>query len=248
VPSSVNAFSRGAARYARDARLQQAVAWRLAHLCRDLSLGPGPVLDLGAGSGNLSLALEQQRIGVHPLLVDNCPALLAEAGFPPERKTLWDLNLGLPPGAAGASLLLSSFALHWLRQPAQQLRHWAEALAPCGWLGVAVPVEGSLSSWHHAATAAGVRCSALLLPKTEELLAGLADKTSIERQLLLSFSCRYERPLAFLRELRHLGVNGGARHQPGPGELRQLLRHWPLAADGSAIVRWRLLFVLARRR
>jgi hypothetical protein len=45
-----------------------------------------------------------------------------------------------------------------------------------------------------------------------------------------------------------LGVNGGARHQPGPGELRQLLRHWPLAADGSATVRWRLLFVLARRR
>ena len=248
MPSSVNAFSRGAARYARDALLQQAVAWRLAHHCSDLGLGPGPVLDLGAGSGNLSRALEQQRIGVHPLLVDNCAALLAEAGFPPERKKLWDLNLGLPPGGAGASLLLSSFALHWLRQPAKQLRHWAMSLAPYGWLAVAVPVDGSLSSWHQAATAAGVRCSALLLPKTEELLAGIAGKTSIERQQLLSFSCRYKNPLEFLRELRHLGVHGGARHQPSPAELRQLLRHWPLAADGSAVLRWKLLVVLARRR
>ena len=81
----MNAFARGASCYARDARLQQAVAWRLARHCRGLPLPEGPVVDLGAGSGNLSRALAAQRPGLEPLLVDNCPELLAEAAVPAGR-------------------------------------------------------------------------------------------------------------------------------------------------------------------
>ena len=95
----MNAFARGASCYARDARLQQAVAWRLARHCRGLPLPEGPVVDLGAGSGNLSRALAAQRPGLEPLLVDNCPELLAEAAVPASRCRTWDLNAGLPPEA-----------------------------------------------------------------------------------------------------------------------------------------------------
>ena len=62
--TALNAFARGASCYARDARLQQAVAWRLARHCRGLPLLEGPVVDLGAGSGNLSRALAAQRPGL----------------------------------------------------------------------------------------------------------------------------------------------------------------------------------------
>lgn len=245
--SSVTAFSQGAERYAREARLQQAVAWRLAHHCSHLPLGPGPVLDLGAGSGNLSRALAMQRPAIKPLLVDNCPALLAEAEVPQAQHLHWDLNQGLPPVSEGSSLLLSSFALHWLQRPAAQLRQWAKALAPQGWLALTVPVAGSLCSWHQAAQAAGVRCSALELPASEALSDALNGVAAIHQQQVLSFSCSYPRPMDFLRELRQLGVHGGATHQLRATELRQLLRHWPLSDDGRAVLRWRLLLLLARR-
>ena len=205
----MNAFARGASCYARNARLQQAVAWRLARHCRDLPLPEGPVVDLGAGSGNLSRALSAQRPGLDPLLVDNCPELLAEAAAPAGRCRPWDLNAGLPPEARAAALLLSSFALHWLKAPEQQLRHWCEQLLPGGWLALAVPLQGSFTSWHQAAEGAGVACSALPLPRELDLLAALPPGCRPHRQQRLRFSCRYPSAMAFLAELKRHGVNGG---------------------------------------
>ena len=241
------AFSQAASNYARNARLQQGVAWRLAHHCSSLPLRPGPVLDLGAGSGNLSAALKHLRPELKPLLVDHCAALLAQAQAPAEQRLQWDLNLGLPPLASAPQLLLSSFALHWLNDPAAQLNRWAQALASGGWLALSVPVAGSLESWHAAAERAGVPCSALELPKSDALLKALPSDLQLHRQQLLHFGCSYRSPLSFLHELRSLGVHGGARHRPGITELRQLQRHWPRAADGSVVLRWKLLVLIAQR-
>ena len=244
----MNAFARGASCYARDARLQQAVAWRLARHCRDLPLPEGPVVDLGAGSGNLSQALTAQRPELDPLLVDNCPELLAEAAAPAGRCRPWDLNAGLPPEARAAALLLSSFALHWLKAPEQQLRHWCEQLRPSGWLALAVPLQGSFASWHLAAERAGVACSALKLPRETELLAALPPGFKPHLQQRLRFSCRYPTPLTFLTELKRHGVSGGASAQLSSTELRQLLLHWPMRdQDRGVSLNWDLLLLLSRR-
>ena len=244
----MNAFARGASCYARNARLQQAVAWRLARHCRDLPLPEGPVVDLGAGSGNLSRALSAQRPGLNPLLVDNCPELLAEAAAPASRCRPWDLNAGLPPEARAAALLLSSFALHWLKAPEQQLRHWCEQLLPGGWLALAVPLQGSFTSWHQAAEGAGVACSALPLPRELDLLAALPPGCRPHRQQRLRFSCRYPSAMAFLAELKRHGVNGGASAQLSPSELRRLLKHWPMQEQDQGVsLNWDLLLLLACR-
>ena len=244
----MNAFARGASCYARDARLQQAVAWRLARHCRGIPLPDGPVVDLGAGSGNLSRALSAQRPGLDPLLVDNCGELLAEAAAPAGRCRPWDLNAGLPPEARAAALLLSSFALHWLKAPEQQLRHWCEQLLPGGWLALAVPLQGSFTSWHQAAEGAGVACSALPLPRELDLLAALPPGCRPHRQQRLRFSCRYPSAMAFLAELKRHGVNGGASAQLSPTELRRLLKHWPMQEQDQGVsLNWDLLLLLARR-
>jgi malonyl-CoA O-methyltransferase len=76
-------FGRQAAHYDQGALLQAAVAWRLAHLCRNLALPNGPCADLGAGSGLLARAIAQQRPGLELLRLDNCPELLAQGISPP---------------------------------------------------------------------------------------------------------------------------------------------------------------------
>ena len=244
----MNAFAQGASCYARDTRLQQAVAWRLARHCRELPLPEGPVVDLGAGSGNLSRALSAQRPGLDPLLVDNCAELLAEASAPASRCRDWDLNAGLPPEARAAALLPSSFALHWLNAPEQQLRHWYEQLRPGGWLALAVPLQGSFTSWHQAAEGAGVACSALPLPRERDLLAALPPGCRPHRQQRLRFSCRYPSAMAFLAELKRHGVNGGSSAQLSPAELRRLLKHWPMQEQDQGVsLNWDLLLLLACR-
>ncbi len=245
-------FGRGAAHYEQEARLQRAVAWRLARLCRDLPLEPGPRADLGAGTGLLSRALLQQwPNGPEPpppeprlQQVDLCPDLLARNPLASavERRG-WDLHHGLPPAARNAALLVSSFALQWLEDPARQLGRWGDALAPGGWLAVAVPTAGSFAEWRAAAAAAAVPCTALPLPAPGPLIAaaGAAGLQLRHRQRL-----HFRRPVAggaeALRRLQRLGA-GASPHPPlTAAQLRRLLRHWSEPHLG-----WEVLLLVGRR-
>ena len=244
-------FARRAAHYDSQARLQQAVAWRLAHWCRDLPLPAGPVADLGSGSGLLSRALMghwSALAGQPPLQLDHCPSLLAlnpllvSAVPPPQR--LWDLNDGLPIELAQAALLASSFALHWLDDPVGQLEGWCDRLAPGGWLLLAVPTAGSFSQWRQAAAAAAVPCTALDLPEAAALLGCIGNRgLRPHRQALLRFSQAGADGLASLRQLKAIGA-GTSRQAPlTPGQWRRLRTHWPMPGGLS----WEVLLVLARR-
>jgi malonyl-CoA O-methyltransferase len=236
-------FGRGAASYEPQARLQQAIAWRLGRLCRPLPLPAGPRADLGAGSGLLSRALlaHNPALRHQPLhQLDLCPELLARnplAAAPPRP---WDLNQGLPPALAGAALLVSSFSLQWLEDPALQLRHWVEQLAPGGWLALAVPVAGSFEVWR-AAAAAAVPCTALPLPQAEVLEAAAAG-LYLHHQRRLRFSRAPQDGLATLRLLRSLGATASRQPPLAAGQLRRLLAHWPPQPLG-----WEVLLLVGQR-
>ena len=244
-------FSRRAGHYDRQARLQQAVAWRLARWCRDLPLPAGPVADLGAGSGLLSRALLRHWSALAdqpPMQLDHCPSLLALnpllLSATPLPQRLWDLNDGLPNELAQAALLASSFALHWLDDPLGQLAGWCDRLAPGGWLLLAVPTAGSFSQWRQAAAAAAVPCTALALPDAAALLAASGARgLRTHRQALLRFSQSTPDALACLRQLKAIGA-GTSRQAPlSPGQWRRLRSHWP----SPACLNWEILLLLAQR-
>jgi len=238
-------FGRGAASYEAQARLQQGVAWRLGHLCRDFHLPAGPCADLGAGSGLLSRALLAQRPSLPqpPMQLDLCPELLARNPYAGPAPAPWDLNKGLPPQLQEVGLLLSSFALQWLENPAAQLVHWAGRLAPGGWLAVAVPVAGSFHTWQAAALAAAVPCTALPLPRAEVLIeAALGAGLELRLAQRLRFSRAPGDGLATLRLLRSLGATASRQPPLDAGQLRRLLAHWP-----TAPLRWQVLLLVGRR-
>jgi malonyl-CoA O-methyltransferase len=231
-------FGRRAADYERHALLQRAVACRLARLCRDLPLPAGPRADLGAGSGLLSRALKAPGL----LQVDLCPELLDRNPLGPS--LVWDLNGGLPPQLRGAALLASGFALQWLDDPAGQLGHWCRALAPGGWLALAVPTAGSFPQWHRAAAAAGVPCSALALPAADRLMeAATSAGVRLRHGRVLHFSRARQGGLPTLRHLRDLGASASRRPPLAAAELRRLLTHWP---EEEALT-WEVLLVVGRQ-
>jgi len=252
------AFSRRARHYNAAASLQRAVAWRLAHHCRNLPLPTGPMADLGAGSGLLSNALEQQQPGLELLRLDACAALLEEGA---RRRTeasaaatpaaapqlLWDLNDGLPDGLDSAALLVSSFALHWLKDPCASLDQWCAALAPGGWLGLAVPTAGSFPQWRQAAAAAGVPCTALSLPEGDRLQAVAAQRLELHLATTLRFSQRGHSGRALLRPMGAIGAGSTAAAPLGVGAWRRLEAHWPHDSDGHRRLSWDVLLLLGHQ-
>jgi malonyl-CoA O-methyltransferase len=239
-------FGRRATLYEHHARLQQATAWRLGHLCRQLPLVEGPRADLGAGSGLLSRALVQQHAALSrqpPLQLDQCPELLALNPLAAAASRLWDLNHGLPADLEGAALLGSSFALQWLDDPIGQLGHWCRRLRSGGWLVLAVPTAGSFPHWRQAARAAQVPCTALCLPAAPALQAAAGDAgLELHHSQQLRFSRPDQGGLATLHHLRQLGASASRTSPLTAGQLRRLLRHWPA---GSPLT-WEVLLLVGR--
>lgn len=334
-------FGRGAGQYEQEARLQQAMAWRLARLCADLPLPAGPRADLGAGTGLLSRALQQHHPELRqrpPLQLDLCPELLARnplAGLSdplsgvqlsgvqlsggqlsggdvhsdvrndihsgllsklrsdpasdgpsehgPRRPggpggsrgqtpvsqdpligsacasnspasdshhdrsngLIWDLNRGLPDALNDAALLVSSFALQWLENPAGSLAQWCQRLGPGGWLVLAVPTAGSFPQWRHAAEQAGVPCTALVLPEADALLqAARSSGLSLRQDQRLRFSRPRQGGQQTLRHLQRLGASASPCQALSTGQLRRLLRHWPATSP----LTWEVLLLIAQRQ
>lgn len=238
-------FGRRAADYHQQAGLQRAVAWRLAHHIAPLPLPPGPAADLGAGTGMLGEALQQQGLERPLLQLDLCPELLAHNSLANQHgHCQWDLNRGLPKQLGGASLLGSSFALQWLAEPAAALRQWCQALAPGGWLALAVPTAGSFPQWHRAARAAGVPFTGLPLPEAAALAAVAEEALTLRHRQLLRFSQRHRDGRRFLGSLQAIGaLTTPAPRLPGV-QLRRLLQHWP-SDEG---VTWEVLLLVGQRR
>ena len=241
-------FGRSATAYPQQARLQAAVAERLAGLVarQALALPAGPRADLGAGSGLLARALERQLGGPAPLRLDSCPELLRQecgAGSAPPQH-LWDLNGGLPPELQGASLLGSSFALQWLEQPQQQLECWCDALTPGGVLALAVPCAGSFQLWRQACEVAQVPFTGLALPEAEPLMAVVQSRLQLQRAQRLRFSRPNPGALAFLRQFKAIGAQASRAARLSRGQLRQLERHWPSQIPN---VGWEVLVLVAQQ-
>jgi malonyl-CoA O-methyltransferase len=245
-------FGRQAGHYNGHAKLQRAIAWRLARHCLCLPLPPGPRADLGAGSGLVGQALRDQGLGkqglgdTNPSLlqVDFCPELLARNPIAKgQGALLWDLNGGLPSELQRPALLTSSFALQWLDDPIQNLELWCSALRPRGWLALAVPTAGSFPQWHQAAAAAQVPFTGLALPSAQGLIAAARRHLQLQTCQELSFSQPCGNGITFLRDLRQLGATASRQKPLHPSQLRGLLQHWP--AGGS--LGWEVLLLVGQR-
>jgi len=253
------AFASGADIYAKNAKLQQAVAWRLAKYCQNLIIPEGLTWDFGAGSGHLAAALEKQKKILSMILVDECKELLDQSEVASMRKLEWDLNQGVPPEAIGAALIASSFALHWLKDPEGQIKQWGEAIAPGGWLAITVPIQGSFRSWHRAAEIAGVKCTGITLPIGAELIKSLRQVAEIKEHKILRYSKQYNSGLEFLKEMKWMGTNGGATGKLNQRELRKLNNYWlENPNNGSAskgehnkstkiTINWDILLIIAQK-
>jgi trans-aconitate 2-methyltransferase len=109
---------------------------------------PGYVVDLGCGPGNLTAVLAERWPGAEVVGLDSSAEMIeaARASVPGLAFELGDVR-GWQPGRA-PDVITCNAVLQWVPDHLGLVLHWADALAPGGWLAFQLP--GNFDQPNHA--------------------------------------------------------------------------------------------------
>ena len=249
----IHSFARSAATYDQQARQQQRAAqvllaelegWR-AHL------PPGPVLEVGCGTGGLSEGLARLLPEREIWFTDLSAALLAVcrqrlgAVGADAARLHWEVMDGeRGPTQGGYALIVSGMALHWFADWIGALQRWVEAIRPGGMLMCSFQEAESFPEWREHCRRLGLPCTANPFPALEQM-----------RQALGKGRCwaqeegeHYASARAFFHSLKDTGTATSLKGEAlGAGAFRRLLRAWDQACPGGVKVRVRCGFAVVQR-
>lgn len=253
-------FARAAHSYARGAALHEEVADALlARLAWPDAGATRRILDIGCGTGILTVRLRQAYPGAHITAVDAAESMthaVARRMGPDGAFTALACDLRVFEPAERFDLLASSSALHWMTPLHATASHLAGLVPSGGHLRAALMVRGTLAELHDLR-----RRSLPDLPPAQQLpeagevaeafaAAGWRLATVTEQ----SFVPRYASPVALLRTLHAQGLTGGSvshgRRLLTRGELARLTEAYGREygdAAGGVPATYRVLFMAAER-
>ena len=234
-------FARSASTYDLHAQAQQRAAQALlAEVERQRQhLPPGPVLEIGCGTGGLSEGLArllpEREIWFTDLsgeLLAWCRRRLGDGG-PQGERLHWEVLDGeAGPLRSGYALVASGMALHWCADWAGALRRWLEALRPGGWLACSFQEAASFPEWRAQCLCLGLPCTANPFPSLEQVQQVLAGQPG--RCWAQEERGRYASPWDFFRSLKDTGTATSLRGDHlGAGDFRRLMRAWDRACPAG---------------
>jgi trans-aconitate 2-methyltransferase len=100
---------------------------------------PARVVDLGCGSGQLTVSLAARWPGAELRGLDSSTDMIGQA--PSASGVDFEVGAAEDFDATGTDVLVSNALLQWVPEHQQLLRRWAEQLNPDGWLAFQVPAN-----------------------------------------------------------------------------------------------------------
>ena len=239
-------FNEAALNYNESAVIQKRTALKLAKICSHYPIRNGLWVDLGSGTGLLAQSLEDRHPNQSVLRLDNSEKMLNQHSEK-SIKQIWDLNNGLPKWSETPSLLASSFVLHWLKSPQDQLKKWFNSLSSDGWIALAIPVQGSFPEWYEAAAHADLTCTALPLPANDSLTTVVPNHSILYNKIEI-IKQTAENPISLLKPMIKVGAQTSNKEQLSISDWRNLLSHWPIFhKDKQVSLSWSIQFLLLKR-
>lgn len=237
------AFDRAAPDYESVAVLQREVGARLEERLELVRLEPRTVLDLGAGTGELSARLSRRYPAARVVLLDLSPAMLMTARTRGSLFERWRRKrlfvcadaerLPLAPGCA--DLIVSNLMLQWCNDLEAVLQGLRRALRPGGLLIFTTLGPDTLrelrASWHAVDGDVHVNAFIDMHDVGDALLrAGFSDPVMDREDIVLT----YDSVATLMRELKTLGA-----HNSTGGRPRGLTGRARLAGMTAAYERFR---------
>ena len=238
-------FSNAAEQYDNHASLQKSIVNELASLCAQHSIPKGIWLDLGSGTGFLAESLEILNPTQKIIRIDSSKEMLNQHASSSITK-VWDLNEGLPPLPESPKLIVSSFAIHWLMEPAVRIKEWFESLSPGGLIAVSLPVRGSFPEWLSAAKKANVPITALDLP-TEESCLKYLKSTNLKHNQIITYTQKSSDITSLLKSIVNVGANSSKKKSLSVGEWRRLRREWLSAKNEDICLTWKIQLLIIQK-
>jgi len=235
-----DAFSQ-AEHYDSAATVQAETARRLAsRIAGHLRVCPASILEIGCGTGLLSLELAAAFPEAHLTLTDISGAMLARCrsrlGAGP---TYLVMDGEAAEGAAGSfDLIVSSLAMQWFTDLPGSIARLMRMLAPGGRLIFATLGCHSFKEWRQALASLGLNCGLHDYPSAENFALPSGVTAHIAEEVI---SQHHESGHAFVRALKTLGASTPrAGYRPlQAGTLRRVLAK----LNGRFAVSYHILYV-----
>lgn len=249
-------FSRSAPLYDQYAGTQRLAAGELLREARRLgeALVEGPVLEIGCGTGLLSLGLadcfprrELVFTDLSAAMVATCRARLAAAT--PRPRLSWQVLDGEAVQAEGQyALIVSGLALHWFQDLEATWQRLVRALRPGGWLLCSYQGDGSFPQWQAQCARLGLPCTANPLPAWPRLQQLLEHWPVATRFWQQEVAWRYPGARDFFRSLKRTGASTCLRGERlTPAQFRRLLREWDRSCPAGVEVTVQIHYAAVQR-
>jgi malonyl-CoA O-methyltransferase len=245
-PAARRSFDRAAGSYDQHAVLQSEVAERLLERLDYFQLGPQRLLDVGCGTGRVSLALAQRFPTASVMAMDWSPAMLRQArtrqaAAPEGQLQALCANMqALPLAAASVDLVFSNLAMQWSNDLPGLFAGIRRVLRPGGMLVFSTFGPDTLHELRSAWAQADKRPHVNRFMDMHDIgdcmvAAGFRDPVIDREQLVL----QYREALTLMRELKAIGAHNAAAERPagltGKARLQAVLQAYEAFRQGASL-------------
>lgn len=224
---------------------------------------PARVVDLGCGPGNVTAILKRRWPGAAVLGIDGSAAMLEKARAAAPDCTFAQADFGTWTAAAPADVIYTNAALHWLDGHAALFPRLLAQLAPGGVLAVQMPAmhAAPIRALQHTVAAEGPWAKLLrdvggappILEPGQywDILRPISSELDIWETIYLHALTGADAAVQWAS-----GTSLRPFLDPLPADLRAqfvaayseaIAPHYPRRADGTTLLPFRRLFILARR-
>ncbi|RNC85492.1 MAG: methyltransferase [Balneola sp.] len=247
-------FSASVSYYHEHAVIQKKVAEGLIASIKPWKdiIPPGPVLEVGCGTGFVSEHIVNEfpnrEIVISDLSADmvdfTSNKIGKRDGVVFEVLDVNDFNIQEYKYA----LIVSNFAAQWFDDPATGLDRLTKSLKPGGLLITAFPGNHSFAEWYECCLELGLPFTANTLPDVEEVVVKLSlNPVQIdyyENDLYQEF----ESSLGFFQHLKKIGAHTSKTGKSlNTKQLRLLTSFWDKKKNGDVKVKWHVVYLAVKK-
>lgn len=247
-------FGNAAAYYEKHADVQKEVARRLINALqpwRDI-LPPGPILEIGCGTGFVTEGLLElypdRELKITDLSADMLATCEQKFGNHPNA-TFEVLDAeDHPTGEPEYAMTVSGFTAQWFKDPALTLGRWLEVTKPGGLLLASFPGNESFPEWRQYCRELGLPFTGNTLPDTEEMVIKLSTGPAQVDYYEDTITQKFSGAADFFRHLKQLGAHTQkkGRHL-SLSEMKMLIKHWDEQQKGDIQVSYHVVFLAVKR-